>query len=347
MEYDNVKIENFRSIEALLIQDFRKINVLVGKNNCGKTSVLEALFLLSGMSNPELTVNIHSFRDFILTSDEDFSFLFRNLDLSLPITISAHLNGLKRKLLIAPRYDTYSIGKEIKPDPSSLHGLSTITRRMAGLSLTFTDDSDTQFNAMISLKEKKSITEPEYTERLHCAYINQKTALVQLDKRVESLLITKRLDTIISILKNIDPSVSDIRMGANGRIWIDVGAKNMLPLNIMGDGMIRILNLISIISDTRDGVVLVDEIENGLHYHSLSVLWNAVFTACYEYNVQLVATTHSFECIEALSEAYEQFTSHDDDIRLFRIDRRDSKHTAATFNAELLKAGIEKEFEVR
>jgi AAA15 family ATPase/GTPase len=359
MPYQNLTIENFRGIEKLVLTDLKRVNLLVGRNNCGKTSVLEALFLLSGMSNPQLAVNIHSFRDLILTGDEDFSFMFRDLDFTNPIIISGILDNKKRKLIINPLYADYSSKriekqKQVMPPPDTIPASTSIVQLVEGLDLKFLADSargksdlNRHFSATISLKEKELNLKGKYKENLHCSFINSKTAMTQIDKRMEGLLIKKKLDSVVAILKGIEPHLSDIRIGSGGMIWVDIGKKNLVPLNIMGDGMRRVLAFMSTISDMKNGVVLLDEIENGLHYSSLSVLSKALFAACKEYNVQLVATTHSYECIESFSKAYEAFAPQKDDIRLFRIDREDDKHNVVTFNAELLKAGIEKEFEVR
>ena len=352
MQYQELNISNFRGIEKLEITDLKRVNLFVGKNNCGKTSVLEALFLLSGMSNPQLSVNIHSFRDLILDNDEDFSFMFKDLDFKNPIKISGLLDNKERKLIINPLYVNYSPNRKAKQKQEmtttdAILASTSIVRLVEGLELKFKSELNRHFRATISLKEKELNLKGKYNEKLRCSFINPKTAMVQIDKRMEALLIQKKLASVVRILQSIEPQVSDIRMGAGGMIYIDTGKKNLLPLNIMGDGMRRVLAFLATISDMKNGVVLLDEIENGLHYTSLAVLWKAILAACEEYNVQLIATTHSYECIESYVKTYEEFNHQGDDIRLFRIDREADKHTVATFNAELLKAGIEKEFEVR
>ncbi len=112
----------------------------------------------------------------------------------------------------------------------------------------------------------------------------------------------------------------------------------------MGDGMRRILAVMAAIATMKNGVLLIDEIENGLHYASLSVMWKAIFTACKEYNVQIIAVTHSYECIEAFSKTYDEIEPQGDDIRLYRIDKEDGKHKAFIYTPQVLKAGIEKDF---
>ena len=115
MRYSNLKINNFRGVTHLEIDDLKQINLIVGRNNSGKSTVLEAFFLISGMGNPQLPVNIHSFRDLALTSDEDFCYMFQSLDFETPITFSGVVDGKKRDMTIAPKYVNYNENEENIP----------------------------------------------------------------------------------------------------------------------------------------------------------------------------------------------------------------------------------------
>jgi AAA15 family ATPase/GTPase len=171
-------------------------------------------------------------------------------------------------------------------------------------------------------------------------------SLAKLDKKLEKLLINKQLDTVISILKDIDNNIVDIRMGAGGMIYVDIGLDKLFPANIMGDGLRRLLSIVASISNGQNGIVLIDEIENGFHYLSLEALWKAVLKTARLYNVQLFITTHSQECIAALSSAYYS-TESDNSIRLYRIERAEDKHRVFKYSPEMIAAGIENNYEVR
>ena len=81
MRFKNARIENFRGISSLKIEDMGRVNLLVGQNNSGKTSVLEALFLLTGISVPQLTFSINRFRGFNRDADENnLRLIFKNLN---------------------------------------------------------------------------------------------------------------------------------------------------------------------------------------------------------------------------------------------------------------------------
>ena len=87
------EIENFRSIKSLEIEDLGRINLFLGANNCAKTSILEACFLLLGFTNPQLIIRIHNFRDFGFNSVDDFRFIFKDLDYSNHVRIKANFKS--------------------------------------------------------------------------------------------------------------------------------------------------------------------------------------------------------------------------------------------------------------
>lgn len=117
-----------------------------------------------------------------------------------------------------------------------------------------------------------------------------------MPKDISNIIIKKRMNTIVQILREIE----SIRMGNNENIYFNIGADELVPINIMGDGIIRTLSVLSSIYEMEHGILLIDKIENGLHYSSLKIFWKAILTAAQMFDVQIIATTHSYECIEAL-----------------------------------------------
>ena len=85
--FEKVIIERFRGIRYACIEDFKQINLFFGKNNCGKSSLLESLFLASGLSNPLLPVHINIMRGYNKARYNDLKFEFFNLDSTQPIHI--------------------------------------------------------------------------------------------------------------------------------------------------------------------------------------------------------------------------------------------------------------------
>jgi AAA15 family ATPase/GTPase len=363
MLFESININNFRGIESLEVSNIKQVNLITGKNNCGKTSILEAIFLLTGMSNPQLAVTIHAFRDLVLTDDDDFNYLFKNLDFSKSPLIRGKIATQNRTLEITAIYPKSSkeIVKQIsekrelsKEELISNASISTEYRinRIEGLTFNFNINKNKKFQTKIKLKQGEIKLYRGYQEKLSSSFINPGTIMNGIDRKLDAILVRKDLGTIINALKEIEPNLTDIRIGARGTVYVDIGIEKLVPLNIMGDGIRRILAILAAISERKNGVLLIDEIENGLHYSTLSILWKAILKAALDNHVQLFITTHSYECIEAMIEIcykkYQSPTLNKDFISLFRIDRNSKgQHRAFQYEADTLQAGIEKDFEIR
>jgi hypothetical protein len=125
-----------------------------------------------------------------------------------------------------------------------------------------------------------------------------------------------------------------------------VGLKEPVPLNAMGEGMGRAAGLVLAIASNGGGIVIIDEIENGLHYSVMSDVWKAIHKAAVEFDVQIFATTHSFEMIRAANEAFSD--SAPDDFRYLRLDRSQSGQIkVVTYDEESLDSSLESNLEVR
>ena len=109
--------------------------------------------------------------------------------------------------------------------------------------------------------------------------------------------------------------------------------------------MARLTNFILHIANARDGVVLVDEIENGLHHSVMSKVWRAIADAAHHFNAQLFATTHSFECIKAAHTGLLESKNYD--FRLHRLERIKDAIGAVSYDQENLDSAIEQGLEVR
>lgn len=186
-----------------------------------------------------------------------------------------------------------------------------------------------------------------YKEKLRCSFHNPQLWMAMLPQKIEKLLVNKQMDGVIEALQEIDPKITDIRIGTSGIIYMDVGLNKLLPINIMGDGIRRILSILAAVSDMQGGILLIDEIENGLHYSTLQTLWKALRKALEVYYVQLFATTHSNECIGALASSCNRVDKKSEHIRLYRIEKQDNKHQAFEYSPEMISAGIDGDIEMR
>lgn len=356
--FNKIEIQNFRAIKELEVEDLGRINLFLGENNSSKTSILESLFLLIGFTNPELITRIHLFRDFILSEEDDLRFIFHNLDYENSITIKASSNEKEfRTIEIKPSSSTNSNIQQSKVDlknvsydsskeSPTINELSLkaeikekhASKRSANSKLTFT-------NGDFNLNQPKN-----FKDDLRGVYITPNIPLPNnLQKELEKQLINKQHDELIKILKLIDPRIEKILFGSSsGMIYVDVGLNRLMPLNLLGDGIKRLLSIILAISSSRNGIVLIDELENGMHYSTLKKVWNTIIGLSKSYDVQLFITTHNVETLRALQEVLsEEQKDFQKDVRSYTIRKLSDKHKAYKYDFETFENSILEGVEIR
>lgn len=352
--FKELKISNFRGIKSLELKNISKLNLVVGENNSGKTTLLEALFLLTGISNPQLTLSINSFRYFDLIGDVSWKSFFKDLNLNNEINLSARFNdNSHRNLKIKPHnFIKQSVELDDK-NKSNIGSSSTSMAEINGLVMEVEISgekkpfvSEIWFDLeKLAKKENPLITTSlikDYIELRKGVFISDNTMRRDLVGRFDNIQKRKEKDQVIDILKNIEPKLKDIVLGQEGFIYIDLGLDNLMPLQLMGDGMIKILVVVLAILDTKGGYVFIDEIENGLYFKSQEILWKAIVETSEKYNVQIIATTHSIENIRAFSNVLK-----DDNGSLYRIENDGKQHRAIYFSQEKIKTFIESNWEMR
>jgi len=357
MQFQDLHIQYFRGFKNLEINDFQQINLFVGKNNSGKTSLLESLFLLSGIANTKLPIVIDSHRDIFSILDgmkmilglekvgHYLKMIYYELNENQRVILKSQLTNQYRKLEITPVLNRTS-------STSSSNGSE---KMVSGYQYDFTISENSKeklYKSAIQLiKEEWSYLRDEnYQESFNALLLNPRNMnKINYTDLLNDFILNKELSSVIEILQSIDKSIQNLVIDANAIIHCDTGLKRLIPLSIMGDGIKRILSIVLQVSECKNGVMLVDEVENGFHYSSLVSLWKGIFTASKKYNVQIFASTHSDECVKAYAEAYQEIYQNKKDlIRLYRIEKqKDSTHKAIKFDAENLKNVLEMNWEYR
>ena len=118
--------------------------------------------------------------------------------------------------------------------------------------------------------------------------------------RLGRLRKQKRGNWLLDALQVVDDRLRGIEENSSGgrsMIWVDIGLSELVPLPVMGAGMIHFTRIVLALALAPGGVVLIDEIENGLHHSVLAEVWGAIAKTAEQFNVQIFATTHSFECV--------------------------------------------------
>ncbi|MDP8220316.1 MAG: AAA family ATPase [Candidatus Stygibacter frigidus] len=348
-------ISNFRGISELMINDFKKVNLFVGNNNSGKSTILESIFLNIGATNPGLFRNINLFRQFAMLDSKILMSFFHNFNLDNDITINTIIKNPKqyRNLSISPIYNEYGNSKIVKlSDNDSSENSLTYFSYIKGLEnrLDYKESTKGKSDKVIS---RMLIDNPEirielpqnYSEKLFGVFIPPRKYIQDTVNRLENIKFKKEEATLIQILQEIEPELKSLEILANNVIAADIGRKNLIPINLMGDGINRLLVIILAIYDKKDGYILIDEIENGFHHKTLSTLWKAVFKAAEMLNVQIFATTHSWENIikfnqVAVEESYKN-------VMLYRIEHKNDKNKAISYELDVLTQTIQSNWELR
>ncbi len=365
--YRSFKIQNFRGLKNLSIEGLGRVNLFTGANNVGKTALLEALWMHHGAVIPELGVRANSFRGLDAGDNEDFmSNLFFDFGRGLVIELAAEGDwGDKSRHLKMSLRDRATVET---PMPSVDLGqpATQTTYSRSELVMEYNDESGGQVTSAGWLVERQynSVVpgapgvktvgmEAMQAARPHeprAVFLTARRASVSEEdvNRYSQLEINSQQEGVLDILKGIDPRLTKLAV-VSGRptpaIYADIGLSKLIPVQLMGDGMTRILSLALSIATVPNGMVLVDEIENGLHHMVMRRVWNAIVAFAKRYNVQIFATTHSRECFQAAQEAFKPVA--EDDFRLYRIEHSRGKLRAVTYDRETMDAALEFNLEVR
>jgi AAA15 family ATPase/GTPase len=166
--------------------------------------------------------------------------------------------------------------------------------------------------------------------------------------RFGQLDIHGHTEKITEVLKIIEPnlkSLTTILQGENALIYGNIGLQRKIPVSHMGEGTAKLLSIILAIATHSDGMVLIDEIENGWHYSLLPNLLKAIHKMAKEYNCQIIATTHSYEINQSLIKGL----SPEDlsDVAYIRLDKTKERIKPHVYEARMLAAALERGWEIR
>ncbi len=359
-KYQAITIRNFRGFKHLSVAPLGQINLIAGANNVGKTALLEALWLLYGYLNPELGLKLERFRGIqSVRSSEFLHNLFRGFDPAHEIELSSILDdGNAHTLRITAsrgRTSTASLNGTpgmTTPDSSMSDGeLSNSESTGAVLSEVLFEclERGTLAKALISgdeVKYEHGETEPDSTAVFLSAM--QRTSPVELAERYGQIEVLKEADRVVQLLARLEPRLRKLSLVQRGGIPMmfgDIGQERLVPFSLMGEGLSRVLQIAIAFPTARDGLLLVDEVENGLYHEVLPEVWKSILDFADAYNVQFFATTHSEECIHAAYEALQSAPAGT--LVVHRLEHGKEGVRAVSIDMESLGAALEMRGEIR
>lgn len=343
--FNKIEIERFRGIASASIDGFRQINLFFGKNNCGKSSLLECLFLASGVSNPLLPIHVNLMRGYNKTRLNDLKLDFYNLDSTYPIHI--RLDNDETRDLKINLFEQNRNNISINADDANI--LSNVEEGEYGLNFDFEINgkpfgSQLRFGSAKSTDATRNVSS-KYTESLRCIYLSPKYDFSASIQGLKNILQNKDEHFIVEGLKIIEPRVKDF-IFTDKEMLVDVGLSKRIPVNMMGDGARKIVSLLTAIYDCKDGALLVDEISNGFHHSVMCNLWKVLINASIRNNTQLFITTHDTDSIKGLRDA--ALDKYNDIVAAFKLLKTsDDELKSYHYSLESLDYSINQEIEVR
>ncbi len=347
---------NFRCFKKLDIEPLARVNLIVGENNVGKTALLEALYLNFKPGNPDAPWRINHSRGVrggITETWDELGWLFNAKATDIPIELQSE-NAQRQVSLLRIRFAEPSKRLLVPTEANDVEAidadmLSAIAESRL-LKLEYTSYIGEEFSAHAYLAlggMVSSSVDNSPTANVVLVLKNPRFS-EEHAKRYSALVELRREQELLPSLQALDPRIQRVELlyrDDKPMLHVDIGNGQLVPLLFMGEGIGYVASWQLAIMTAKDGCVLIDEFENGIHYSALEKVWKAVGEAARDSNVQVFATTHSWECVVAAQSAFAE--CGDDDFRLHRLERRDGDIVAITYDQEQLATSIELNLEVR
>ena len=355
---ESIQFQNFRGFSKLRMDDVKQITLISGMNNVGKSSILDGLFLFLDHVAPESFAKLNSFRGFPPVSEPKYLWepVFHNLNTDEPVQIELKMDGSPANLCYS-RDESYIVPEDAGIPRNVLNQFISSTQTSYSLKFQYSfgdykeighfvaNSSGLLRNIDTTLEGNRILSMP-FTQFINSIIVHNGGDLTTWIGDVE---LNGRKDELIEILRLIEPSISDITtiMTSTGGAQIYVKSNgSLLPIKLAGDGLNNFLFIVLSIMAHPNSLILIDEIETGIHYSAYEDLWKTISTTAKKYNCQIIATTHSYECIVGAIDGIEK-SDLTNSFCYFRIDRENKNSMAYRYSDELLRTAVDTNLEVR
>ena len=364
-----LSIEGFRGIGALKLPEIGRVTLLTGQNGVGKTTVLDAIRCYASRGEPRVLVDLVADREeFVAGYDEDgdvvqypnFESLFRD---DGPHTRAANTPLLRIRSspvrhdltvrLVDAEEDTES--PELLPPEASpkdcLVEVGKHKRKFAANPMRFSPRRKGLARPFLRRPSRDSWIPPIQLESLGPGLLPNDDAARLWDNvtltKAENIAIDALRLVVGETLERIAVVADEFNPFSSGRrrFVAKLSSSSVpVPLKRLGDGANRLLTIALALANCNNGILLIDEVENGIHYSIQPALWRMVFGAAKAGNVQVVAATHSWDCIVGFAAAAAETPV---DGAMFRLERFDEDLHAIRYPEEKLVVAAQQRTEVR
>ncbi len=331
--FGNIAVEGFRGIDGLRLENLSRINLIVGPGGVGKTSLLEAFFLLSGAGNARLLLenlgqrgtppsgaasHVIDMIDWYFSGNDRDEFSLRGA-----------WNGALRNLVVRRDKSRTSIALDSEKGKAQ----DTVLARYR---FETKHGSKTDVGTLVVTPKKLHVANPNSDVEYPCRYEgvashrSPTTALAPMWTKVEE---RGDEEAVVRMLRNLVPSVTGVRIGAreDRQAFVRVLHSELgsIPAEILGDGFSKALTIGSHMAWTAGGLLLIDEIDVSLHTGALRSVLRFVVESARDLDVQIVATTHNLEAVDALIEVCQEAN----DLRIIQFGARTKTKKARVLDA--------------
>ena len=387
MLLDSLVIKNFRSLVHFEVSKLGQVNLIVGKNNSGKSTVLEALRIYAGNAHRSLLETIaqghdERFRTYDSEQPDDgssipFQDFFTGRSFPTDDVTAIEIGSLASPL--AHLSIKHALMQEVAEEIEASDG-STVTRTKRQI-LSQQEAANAQTELHHVFVVQRGVRTFPYmllvnnaarmrglmfdSTPIHpCSVIpTQFVSMDELADAWDSIALTDQEAVVKNALRIIAPDFENLvfvrsertspvsRQRPTRTAMVKLaGLERPVPLNSLGDGMLRVLQLALKIFSAKGGFLLIDEFENGLHYSVQEKIWTLLFEMAKKLDIQVFATTHSWDCIESFSKVAN--ARQDIDGVLFRMGKSvrtsDAGRIIATvFDEDALRNITQTDVEVR
>ena len=364
MKFTSLQLDGYRGFKSYALKDLARVNLLVGKNNCGKTSVLEAISLLT--ENGSLSALA---RSAVQRRQQKFLFVdnARNIDIldissvffgyrmtpNTRFTVRSNRNQLSMETVPINKIENDQLysDPEIQDVARNIGEPTFIGLKITGSSLKHVIPifPITESGSLIYSNQLRQYAQWETDCR---SRFLSTTPMSPFDIRNiwEKVIRERREANLIGALQSLEPDIESIHLlpgnWSMDNVLVDVqGDGPRIGIGSFGEGMRRLLDLALALIDSANGVLLIDEIDTGLHWTVMEDLWRFVIGAARQSDIQVFATTHSYDCLKGLASLMENDADLSSDVSLQKVER--ALPQAVALSGEQIPVAIEQDIEVR
>lgn len=373
----NLTLSNYRGFQNYRLPDLARVNLLVGRNNCGKTSVLQAVALLADRGHPFMIQRIARDRGEYAARAATGDSLGAGRLLTIRHFFHGHdvdpigrfeIGDGENKTLSVETLDSASIEVIAKsqvrlwPDEHIIPGRPAVWSWYSGA------DPGEELSSLMPLYEnsmipaegritwKRGANAERSSDTQAAAFIpTDSLPRAAIDDFWERVVLQGLEDRVVATLQLLAPEIESVAFlpgdrehashSTEGILLGLAGSKARVPLGTFGEGVRRLFALALPFAVQQGGVILIDEIDTGLHYTMLEDLWKFVVEAARLNNVQVFATTHSLDCIRGLADLSENKPEFASEVSVQKIEPKIA--TSVAIGGDKLYLAADQTIEVR